>query len=134
MMNKRVDTMRIEMNEVPPSVNHIWKHRICGNRAMTYLTKEGKEFKDRISALVPKDHKPFRGDVSVYLLLVFPDKRRRDIDNYCKGILDGMNHKVYLDDSQIKELYVRKEYDKNKPKIIVYVDEIEPPKGWYGLI
>lgn len=117
--------MRIELNEVPPSVNHIWKHRIAGHRAITYLTKEGQEFKDRLSAQVPKEHNPMKGQVKVTLTLIFPNKLRRDIDNYCKGILDAMNHKVYLDDSQIKELRVTKEYEKNHPKIIVEVEELE---------
>ena len=45
------------------------------------------------------------GDVSVEIDLYPPDRRRRDIDNPLKCLLDSMTHAgVYEDDSQIKDI------------------------------
>lgn len=45
------------------------------------------------------------GEVSVEIDLYPPDRRRRDIDNPLKCLLDSMTHAgVYEDDSQIKDI------------------------------
>lgn len=64
---------------------------------------------------------PLGRNVAMNVLQYFGDKRKRDIDNYLKLILDSMTDIVYLDDSQITELHVYKEYDKNKPRIEIQV-------------
>ena len=37
--------------------------------------------------------------------------KRPDVDNYVKFYMDCMNKLVYLDDSQVIEIYAKKEYD-----------------------
>ena len=37
-----------------------------------------------------------------------PDRRRRDLDNLAKAVLDGMNGVLYDDDSQIDNLIIRR--------------------------
>ena len=37
--------------------------------------------------------------------------KRPDVDNYVKFYMDCMNKVVYLDDSQVIEIYAKKEYD-----------------------
>lgn len=119
--NGKITRLTVQLEEVPPSVNHVWKSHIAGRRAITYLTKEGKDFKKRLAAKVPKEWKPYHEEVDVLIELVFPDKRRRDIDNYGKAILDALNQKAYLDDSQIVKLTLTKKFKKNKPLIRVHV-------------
>jgi len=113
-------TIKIELQEKPPSVNHIWK--ISGKRK--YKTKEGNDFMEKFHAAIPQGIEPIKGDCSVFVWITFPDKLRRDIDNYLKGILDGMNKIVFEDDSQIQELHVYKDYRYKKPNILVIVKEI----------
>ncbi|AYC28704.1 RusA family crossover junction endodeoxyribonuclease [Paenisporosarcina cavernae] len=43
-----------------------------------------------------------------------------DVDNYVKGVKDGMNKIIWNDDSQVVELTVRKFYS-NNPKVVVCV-------------
>lgn len=117
--------LRITIPELAPSVNHIWKHSNRGGFVRTYLTKEGREFKDRVSSAVPEGHVPYAGPLRMELELVFPNNIRRDIDNYTKGILDGLNHKAFEDDSQIQELVIRKRVEKNKPAIHIIIQEAE---------
>lgn len=123
--NKGREELKIVLYEVAPSVNMIWRHTTRGGFVRTYLSNEGRAFKDRISAVVPKDHKPFEGPLKVELELVFPNHIRRDIDNYSKGILDGLNHKAFIDDSQIQEMIIRKRVEKNQPQIHIIIQEME---------
>jgi Holliday junction resolvase RusA-like endonuclease len=44
------------------------------------------------------------GDVAVVLRFVMPDRRRADIDNLCKGVLDGLAGAAYVDDAQVTAL------------------------------
>ena len=37
--------------------------------------------------------------------------KRPDVDNYVKFYMDCMNNVVYLDDSQVIDIYAKKEYD-----------------------
>jgi len=108
----------IEIQEKPPSVNHIYGHR----GRMVYLTKEGRDFKERLASKIPKSIRPFEGPVKVEIELTFPNNLRRDIDNYSKGILDSLNKKVFIDDSQITELIIKKHVEKNKPNIKIIVE------------
>jgi crossover junction endodeoxyribonuclease RusA len=47
------------------------------------------------------------GRLAVHLRLYPPTQRSFDIDNRCKGVLDGLTYaKVWLDDSQVDRLTV----------------------------
>jgi crossover junction endodeoxyribonuclease RusA len=47
-------------------------------------------------------------DLEITIDLYPPDNRKRDIDNHIKAVFDAMTHsKVWIDDSQIKDLRVR---------------------------
>lgn len=38
-----------------------------------------------------------------------PDKRRRDLDNIFKGLMDSLQHAhVYVDDCQIDEIFIKR--------------------------
>ena len=52
--------------------------------------------------------------VAVKIDLHLHGKRRIDVDNCAKSILDGMNGVVYLDDNQVVDLRVRKLRVKNR--------------------
>jgi len=42
-------------------------------------------------------------------MLFMPDRRKRDIDNTLKALLDALTHAgVWLDDSQVVDLRIRK--------------------------
>jgi len=46
--------------------------------------------------------------LTVLLIANPPDRRRRDLDNLAKAVLDGMNGVLYDDDSQIDNLIIRR--------------------------
>jgi crossover junction endodeoxyribonuclease RusA len=89
----------------PPSVNTYWgfqgSHR--------FLTKKAKEFKTNcFDAFLRSNHKGF-GDqrLQVRVELFAPDRRKRDIDNHVKSLLDSLCQAgAFDDDSQIDHLTI----------------------------
>lgn len=93
-----------------------------------YMSKEGKALKESYQWQVKSQWKakPLTEDVKLRVELFFGDKRARDIDNYNKLLLDACTGIVFDDDSQIQELYLKKNYDKKNPRIeIEIVDYLE---------
>jgi Holliday junction resolvase RusA-like endonuclease len=68
---------------------------------------------------------PIVGPVKMTIQLWFKDRRIRDCQNYPKTICDALNDIVYLDDSQIVELYVTK-LKRDEPGLDVTVEALEP--------
>jgi crossover junction endodeoxyribonuclease RusA len=88
----------------PPSINHYWL--ASGHRR--YISKAGKAFRREVYCLV-KAARAVRlvGDVAVHVELYPPDRRRRDIDNVIKPLLDALQYaEVFKDDCQVAELTV----------------------------
>lgn len=94
----------------PPSVNAYWlrlQNHIC-------LSQEARTFKSEALNIIKsvKEQQAiekFNYDLTVRIHLYLPDKRRRDVDNYSKGVLDALtNSEIWNDDSQVRQLDVRK--------------------------
>lgn len=62
------------------------------------------------------------GDVCLSIAIYFPDRRRRDADNVFKAISDAGNGVLYSDDSQVKEGHFSVGYDKERPRVDVWVE------------
>lgn len=90
----------------PPSVNHYWGQ--SGKRR--FITKKGTAFREQVVAkVIAQGLQTLAGDCQVFVVINPPDKRRRDIDNPMKALLDAMEHAgVYEDDSQIVKLDIEK--------------------------
>ena len=98
----------------PPSVNHYWPNRIAKNKAgkmyvQTYISADGKAFKRKVAKAVHiqlgREPEPIMGHCRLYVALHAPDRRRRDVDNYAKALLDSLTEAgMWADDSQIQDL------------------------------
>ena len=89
----------------PPSVNTYWRR----NGSRYFVAKAGKAFRaavlDEVSSAMR--NVILRGRLAVNVGLNPPDRRRRDIDNVCKALLDALGYAaVYEDDSQIDRLTI----------------------------
>lgn len=88
----------------PPSVNDYWGHTRTGR---TFIYKSGVEFRDRVIAIAAGSGEPMEGRLEVFVEVYPPNRRRRDLDNVLKAILDGLEHAgVYKNDGQIDRLHV----------------------------
>lgn len=103
-------TYKYKLPFKPDTVNSHW---IITRRGKA-LSKEGKQFRKDVQNYI-KLYKIYRfvGDIKVRIKLFFKDKRKRDVDNYLKGILDSFNGILWNDDSQIYCLQVTKELSKD---------------------
>lgn len=89
----------------PPSVNQYW--RFFQGRAI--LSLRGRQYRKAVAdaVLAQGAARHLEGPVRVAIEAARPDKRRRDLDNLLKGVLDGLAHAgVYADDQQIVDLRI----------------------------
>ena len=87
-----------------------------------YFSGPYKVFRERCTGIVPncipEGHVPYPGYISVDLQLwVTKPKTTKlkrpgpDVDNYAKSVLDACNGKLWVDDKQIYDLRIRKEWN-----------------------
>ncbi|WP_312087056.1 RusA family crossover junction endodeoxyribonuclease [Acinetobacter variabilis] len=88
---------------IPPSVNHYWKKSGSGFK----LSDEARDFHDLVSMLVPRIQTAAR--LKLEVTFHFPNRLRRDIDNYLKATIDSLvKCEFCVDDEQFDELLVRR--------------------------
>lgn len=106
----------------PPSVNHYWRR--VGSR--TLISKGGRLFRKRVVAMLSvHSSEPLTGRLHVRVLVYPPDRRRRDLDNIVKALLDALEHGgIYEDDSQIDRLEVERHGVEPSGRVIVEIKEI----------
>jgi crossover junction endodeoxyribonuclease RusA len=88
----------------PPSMNTYWRR----NGPRYFVAKAGQEFRAQVVALcMASGLRTIAGPVRMSITLVPGDRRRRDIDNVLKPLLDALTHgKAWDDDSQVKALSI----------------------------
>ena len=101
----------------PPSVNHYWRH--VGNR--TLISRTGRAYRQQVLHDVQQlGLRVITGPIKLEVIATRPDRRRRDLDNLLKSLLDALDHaEVYEDDSQIQDLRITWECDENQQPVIV---------------
>jgi crossover junction endodeoxyribonuclease RusA len=111
----------------PPSVNRYYRH--VGYR--TLLSREGREYRSSVlSLLAGRVQQPLSGPLQAELHLYPPDRRRRDWDNFQKGIWDSLQHAgVYLDDSQVKRAIIEMHEPEGKARAECLLTALDPPGG-----
>lgn len=114
--------MKIVLIGVPRSTNHIYKFF----RSRMYMTAAGTALKRsyQLQAKLQFGNKLIiTNPIALKIILFFNDKRKRDIDNYNKILLDSMSGIVYEDDVQIQMLTIVKQYDKKQPRVEIEINE-----------
>lgn len=116
----------IKLTGNPKSTQTIYRSACRGGFATTYMTREGKALKEQYFWEVKSQWKKpmIKGNVKLEVKLYFGDKKKRDIDNFNKLVIDSLTGIVFEDDSQITELNLTKLYDKELPRIELEVAEI----------
>ncbi len=126
-MVEQMSTFRIVIEGTPPSVNHLYGHRAMGKRVIKYKLPRAKEYTKQLGEAFLKKypkHLPFLGQCEMLIRVYYGNRRKRDIDNVGKVVLDSFNKLVYDDDSQIKRLVLEKLYLKGKGKTEIVIEEL----------
>lgn len=125
-MSKRI-TLKLPQ---PPSVNNYWSVCRRGGKTYKYLNNAGRSYRKDVLALFGSFKEPhFEGKCKLTVTWYMRDRRRRDIDNYLKALLDVLDHmNCYKDDEQVYELHVFKLLayrEEDKAQMIIQLEELE---------
>jgi len=85
--------MKLEL-PYPPSINHYY---FTARNGMRLIGAKGKVYRDEVFYLC-KGKGRVGGKVKVVLEVYPPDKRKRDLDNVEKGLLDSLVYANVIDD------------------------------------
>jgi len=121
----------IVLNMMPPSTQHIYVNRAYGRgRMVRFLNSKAVQFKKELTKKTIKTlasktgFKPFSlPNLELTLELFIPTRRKCDVDNFSKLVLDSFNGLLYVDDSLIQKMTTTKKYRKGKPGIKVTIME-----------
>ena len=105
----------------PPTVNKMYFWR----NGRPILTDEARDWRARAiwCAQYSGVFTQLAGPVSINILVYRP-RKRGDLDNVAKAILDSLNRIAWLDDSQVVQLIMRRYDDKNNPRVLVKVASV----------
>jgi len=106
----------------PPSSNTYWRR----NGARYFIAPPGIAYRQQVVILGRSYKDYFDKDkrISVIVEAYPPDRRRRDVDNIFKSLLDAMMWaKIYVDDSQIDKLFVERKDVEPPGRVIVTIEE-----------
>lgn len=102
--------------------------RAVGNRH--YTSDASRAYKRHVracAALAMRGQPMSAARLGMDITITYADKRRRDLDNGAKAILDALNGLVYVDDSQIDDLRVRRVAGEVGVTVRVYALEESKP-------
>ncbi|WP_294768603.1 RusA family crossover junction endodeoxyribonuclease [uncultured Rhodoferax sp.] len=101
-------TQQIELTlPWPPTVNTYYR---TVNGAML-ISERGRKYAKAVAdqVLIQRGAKQLAGRLNVHIVAMPPDRRKRDLDNLFKGVLDSLTKAgVWLDDSQIDALAIER--------------------------
>lgn len=109
----------------PPSMNHYWRH--VGHKVL--ISAKGRTYRVDIQEAVLKQRglqRKLTGRLKVCIELHPPDRKRRDVDNAFKALLDSLTCAgVWEDDQQIDDLRIVRDDIVPKGKVIVKIERLE---------
>lgn len=106
----------------PPSVNHYWRR--AGHHI--HVSAEGKAYRKTVAIeCIRQRCRTHDGALRVSIVAYPPDRRRRDLDNLLKSLLDCLQHGgAYEDDSQISGLAIDRGKVKRGGCVEVKIEEV----------
>jgi crossover junction endodeoxyribonuclease RusA len=105
----------------PPTVNTYWRHANRGGTTIVYIAKEGQMYRTAVQGLVATKRKLHTGRLRVEIEAWPPDKRKRDLDNILKSLLDALTYAgIWEDDSQIDDLRIYRTTIGGMVKVRIY--------------
>lgn len=96
----------------PPSVNHYWRNIVIKGHPRTIISSAGRKYRTTVHRIMQTEYADIpclAESVEIEVKLYPPDRRRRDLDNYMKSLLDSLAGFAFEDDSQIKAAHIRME-------------------------
>lgn len=124
---------------LPPSANHYFVERAVIRKdgkaiVMKHPGSDGIAYRRTVALELQGQKVPLRtlaGKLYVNISVYPPDRRRRDLDNLLKALLDALKTSELIeDDGDIDKLaIIRGEVMPGNAHIVVQIQEISPPGG-----
>jgi crossover junction endodeoxyribonuclease RusA len=114
---------RLVLNDVPPSVNHMYRNVTVNGRRMKVLTPLAQRWFDNtvITANLWRSKNKWptaKGKVIVRLWYFFPDLRKRDTHNGLKALLDALEDaRIYENDKYALPWVMDFQVDRDYPRV-----------------
>lgn len=97
-------SVRLELDMLPPTVNHMYRSTGGGRRA---LTDEALTFRGLVAATLHGQPKPpEKSELVLSVWLTYGNKRRQDADNRLKALSDALALALNYDDCRVMEWHV----------------------------
>ena len=94
------------------------KERHRSGKGRTYTPPRTRAFERKVRlAAMAHQAKRVEGEVRVDVLVVHPDMRHGDVDNYAKALLDACQGVLFGNDKKAAELHVYRAVDKEETRI-----------------
>jgi Holliday junction resolvase RusA-like endonuclease len=118
------EIVRLEIPDVEP---YPWPRTRTGRSGNHYLPKTYLAYRDLVAMHLRAAYRgdPELGPVRLVLGFYRSTKRKADVDNLAKTILDAGNGIVWADDSQILELVAEISY-RSEPSVEILAYTLEP--------
>jgi crossover junction endodeoxyribonuclease RusA len=107
----------------PPSTNRLWR----SFRGRTVKTQEARDYTETCRLLARTLAKRQTQKSVAILMIVYRPRKRGDLDNREKIVLDALSGAVYDDDNQVVETRKILRDDKENPRLVVVVYELQTP-------
>lgn len=123
--------MRYELKlPAVPSLNHYYGNRNSAHGRQRYVTSDGKAFKREVVAMVMQQRAAYAINNRLHVSVTHfwkKDRRRRDLDNYWKPLLDALVQAgVMEDDSLIDKITaIRGVTMEDRPFCVVELEEVD---------
>ena len=108
----------------PPSVNRYWRNV----EGRTIISAAGRAYRAAVLSEVLQQGaaQHYTGRLRVRIVAHPPDRRRRDLDNLQKALLDGLEFAgVFDDDGQIDDLRIVRGERVRGGRVVVEVEEVD---------
>ena len=115
----------------PPSMNTYWRNF----RGRTVLSKNGRQFKTDVQDYIIEKNIPKFGDKKLKITMILRprDKRKIDIDNRIKAVLDSLQDAgVFDDDFQVDHIEMIRGEQIKGGLIRVLIEELPDPRYLEG--
>lgn len=94
---------------MPPTINNYYGHTSVNRHCVPYLKPAAKKYREKVKKIVRENNWDFQANVPIKVFIVFNfcNRRRNDLDNRLKGLLDACTHSnIWDDDSLIDECHM----------------------------
>jgi Holliday junction resolvase RusA-like endonuclease len=113
--------MNLELPLIPISVNACWRASKGGH---VYKSKRYREFLKEIDTIFETiEYVKLEGDLILNVEFFCKSKRKRDLDNLLKSLIDSLEGKLFENDSQIVEIHCTKIIGSKEDKTILSLIE-----------